>query len=159
MSLGALEVSEDVPDLSPCLHLSTKEIALRIPPAHFEVVRPVGPHRPDLRGASGRRLACLHGASDGVRTELAAKVAMADVHVASANMQKAHTAATVRAFLLFQGGMAMNVRKDSPNSADTGESPARGTRTEFSVSALDCFGRSLATCFRGTQAAWLVRRD
>ena len=70
-----------------------------------------------------------------------------------------HAYILAQRILLFQGGMAMNVRKDSPNSADTGESPARGTRTEFSVSALDCFGRSLATCFRGTQAAWLVRRD
>lgn len=52
------------------------------------------------------------------RKELAAKVAMADVHVASVNMQKAQTAPTVRAFLLFQGGMAMNVQKDSPNSAE-----------------------------------------
>lgn len=52
------------------------------------------------------------------RKELAAKVAMADVHVASANMQKAQTAPTVRALLLLQGGKAMLQQKDSPNSAE-----------------------------------------
>ena len=95
----------------------------RISPS-FPPFLPASPRRgfladlADLRGASGRRLACLHGASDGVRTELAAKVAMADVHVASANMQKAQTAPTVRALLLLQGGKAMSQQKDSPNSAE-----------------------------------------
>ena len=43
---------------------------------------------------------------------------MADVHVASATMQKAQTAPTVRALLLLQGGKAMSQQKDSPNSAE-----------------------------------------
>ena len=43
---------------------------------------------------------------------------MADVHVASANMQKAQTAPTVRALLLLRRGKAMSQQKDSPNSAE-----------------------------------------